>query len=264
MPTLEGLRRRGYAPEAIRHFVDMVGVTKSNSLVEVGQLEFCLREFLDATAPRAMAVLRPLRVILTNVPAEHTERLTLPCHPKNPALGEREIPFGRELFIDRSDFEEVPPAGFKRLVPGGEVRLRGAYIIRCDEVVKDAAGHVTELHCRCDLATLGKNAEGRKVKGVIHWVPAAEAIPVEVRLYDRLFNHPAPDAAEGDYRDHINPDSLQVLRGALVEPSLATAVPEQRFQFEREGYFVVDRFDSRPDALVFNLTIGLKDSWTKP
>ncbi|MFZ9585644.1 MAG: glutamine--tRNA ligase/YqeY domain fusion protein [Pseudohongiellaceae bacterium] len=264
MPTLEGLRRRGYAPEAIRHFVDMVGVTKSNSLVEVGQLEFCLREFLDATAPRAMAVLRPLRVILTNVPAEHTERLTLPCHPKNPALGEREIPFGRELFIDRSDFEEVPPAGFKRLVPGGEVRLRGAYIIRCDEVVKDAAGHVTELHCRCDLATLGKNAEGRKVKGVIHWVPAAEAIPVEVRLYDRLFNHPAPDAAEGDYRDHINPDSLQVLRGALVEPSLAIAVPEQRFQFEREGYFVVDRFDSRPDALVFNLTIGLKDSWTKP
>ena len=264
MPTLEGLRRRGYAPEAIRHFVDMVGVTKSNSLVEVGQLEFCLREFLDATAPRAMAVLRPLRVILTNVPAEHTERLTLPCHPKNPALGEREIPFGRELFIDRSDFEEVPPAGFKRLVPGGEVRLRGAYIIRCDEVVKDAAGHVTELHCRCDLATLGKNAEGRKVKGVIHWVPAAEAIPVEVRLYDRLFNHPAPDAAEGDYRAHINPDSLQVLRGALVEPSLAIAVPEQRFQFEREGYFVVDRFDSRPDALVFNLTIGLKDSWTKP
>ena len=264
MPTLEGLRRRGYAPEAIRHFVDMVGVTKSNSLVEVGQLEFCLREFLDATAPRAMAVLRPLRVTLTNVPAEHAERLVLPRHPKNPALGERELPFGRELFIDRSDFEEVPPAGFKRLVPGGEVRLRGAYIIRCDEVVKDAAGQVTELRCSCDLATLGKNAEGRKVKGVIHWVPAAEAIPVEVRLYDRLFNHPAPDAAEGDYRDHINADSLQVLRGALVEPSLAAAVPEQRFQFEREGYFVVDRFDSRPDALVFNLTIGLKDSWTKP
>jgi glutaminyl-tRNA synthetase len=262
MPTLEGLRRRGYSPEAIRNFCEMVGVTKSNSLVEVGQLEFCLREHLDATAPRAMAVLRPLKVTLTNFPAEQVDVLKLSRHPKNEAMGEREIPFTKELYIDRNDFEEVPPPGFKRLTTGGEVRLRGAYIIKCDEVVKDANGTIVELRCSCDMNTLGKNAEGRKVKGVIHWVPAKQAVPVEVRVYDRLFDHPAPDAAEGDYRDNINPNSLVVLK-ALVEPSIAAAQPEQRFQFEREGYFVADRFDSKPGALVFNMTIGLKDSWTK-
>ena len=263
MPTLEGLRRRGYSPEAIRNFCEMVGVTKSNSLVEVGQLEFCLREHLDAAAPRAMAVLRPLKVTLTNFPVEQVDVLKLSRHPKNETMGEREIPFTRELYIDRNDFEEVPPAGFKRLIPGGEVRLRGAYIIKCDEVVKDAAGNITELLCTCDMNTLGKNAEGRKVKGVIHWVPAQRAIPVEVRMYDRLFDHPAPDAAEGDYRDNMNKNSLVVLKGALVEPSLAGTQAEQRFQFEREGYFVADRFDSKPGALVFNLTIGLKDTWAK-
>ncbi len=263
MPTLEGLRRRGYSPEAIRNFCEMVGVTKSNSLVEVGQLEFCLREHLDAAAPRAMAVLRPLKVTLTNFPVEQVDVLKLSRHPKNETMGEREIPFTRELYIDRNDFEEVPPAGFKRLIPGGEVRLRGAYIIKCDEVVKDAAGNITELLCTCDMNTLGKNAEGRKVKGVIHWVPAQQAIPVEVRMYDRLFDHPAPDAAEGDYRDNMNKNSLVLLKGALVEPSLAGTQAEQRFQFEREGYFVADRFDSKPGALVFNLTIGLKDTWAK-
>ena len=263
MPTLEGLRRRGYSPEAIRNFCEMVGVTKSNSLVEVGQLEFCLREHLDAAAPRAMAVLRPLKVTLANFPVEQVDVLKLSRHPKNETMGEREIPFTRELYIDRNDFEEVPPAGFKRLIPGGEVRLRGAYIIKCDEVVKDAAGNITELLCTCDMNTLGKNAEGRKVKGVIHWVPAKQAIPVEVRMYDRLFDHPAPDAAEGDYRDNMNKNSLELLKGALVEPSLAGTQAEQRFQFEREGYFVADRFDSKPGALVFNLTIGLKDTWAK-
>jgi glutaminyl-tRNA synthetase len=263
MPTLEGLRRRGYSPEAIRNFCEMVGVTKSNSLVEVGQLEFCLREHLDAAAPRAMAVLRPLKVTLSNFPVEQVDVLKLSRHPKNETMGEREIPFTRELYIDRNDFEEVPPAGFKRLIPGGEVRLRGAYIIKCDEVVKDAAGNITELLCTCDMNTLGKNAEGRKVKGVIHWVPAQRAIPVEVRMYERLFDHPAPDAAEGDYRDNMNKNSLVVLKGALVEPSLAGTQAEQRFQFEREGYFVADRFDSKPGALVFNLTIGLKDTWAK-
>ncbi|HTR00101.1 MAG TPA: glutamine--tRNA ligase/YqeY domain fusion protein [Candidatus Acidoferrum sp.] len=263
MPTLEGLRRRGYAPEAIRNFCDMVGVTKSNSLVEVGQLEFCLREYLDATAPRAMAVLRPLKVTLTNYPADKTDVLKLSRHPKNETMGEREIPFGNELYIERSDFEEIPPPGFKRLIKGGEVRLRGAYIIKCEEVVKDAAGHITELRCSCDMATLHKNPEGRKVKGVIHWVPARQAIKAEVRLYDKLFNHPLPDAAEGDYRDHMNPQSLVVLQDALVEPSLANIQPEARFQFEREGYFCCDRFDSKPGALVFNLTIGLKDTWAK-
>ena len=263
MPTLEGLRRRGYSPEAIRNFCEMVGVTKSNSLVEVGQLEFCLREHLDAAAPRAMAVLRPLKVTLANFPVGQVDVLKLSRHPKNETMGEREIPFTRELYIDRNDFEEVPPAGFKRLIPGGEVRLRGAYIIKCDQVVKDAAGNITELLCTCDMNTLGKNAEGRKVKGVIHWVPAKQAIPVEVRMYDRLFDHPAPDAAEGDYRDNMNKNSLVLLKGALVEPSLAGTQAEQRFQFEREGYFVADRFDSKPGALVFNLTIGLKDTWAK-
>ena len=240
----------------------MVGVTKANSLVEVGQLEYCLREDLDAIAPRAMCVLRPLKVVLTNYPATRTDVLHLARHPKDASMGEREIPFTRELYIDRNDFEEVPPPGFKRLTTGGEVRLRGAYIIKCEQVIRDVSGTITELHCSCDLNTLGKNAEGRKVKGVIHWVPAQLAVPVEVRLYDRLFDHASPDAAEGDYRDNINKNSLVVLN-ALVEPSMANTPAEFRCQFEREGYFCTDRFDSKPGALVFNQTIGLKDTWAK-
>jgi glutaminyl-tRNA synthetase len=178
-------------------------------------------------------------------------------------MGERTIPFTRELYIDRSDFEEVPPPGFKRLVKGGEVRLRGAYIVRCDEVIKDSSGNILELRGTCDLATLGNNPGDRKVKGVIHWVPAQASIPVEVRLYDKLFNFEAPDAAEGDYRSNLNPDSLKVLKDCRGEPALARALPEDRFQFEREGYFCADRFDSKPGALVFNLTIGLRDTWAK-
>lgn len=263
MPTLEGMRRRGYTPAAIRNLCDMVGVTKANSVVEVGMLEHCLRDDLDHIAPRAMCVLRPLKLVLTNYPQAQVETLTMSRHPKDESMGQRTIPFTRELYIDRSDFEEVPPPGFKRLISGGEVRLRGAYVIKCDTVIKDASGIIIELQCSCDMDTLGNNPVGRKVKGVIHWVPAALSIPVEVRLYDRLFNSENPDAAEGDYRDNLNPDSLQVLSGCRAEPSLATAQPEERFQFEREGFFCADRFDSKPEALIFNLTIGLRDSWAK-
>ena len=263
MPTLEGMRRRGYTPASIRNFCEMIGVTRTNSMVDVAMLEHSLREDLDQTSPRAMCVLRPLKVVLDNYPQDSTETLSLPRHPKDESMGQREITFGRELYIDRSDFEEVPPPGFKRLIAGGEVRLRGAYVIRCEDVIRDADGSITELRCSYDEHTLGKNPEGRKVKGVIHWVPAAASIEAEVRLYDRLFTHENPDAAEGDYRDHLNPDSLVVLRGARVEPSLASAAPEDRFQFEREGYFCVDRFDASADAPVFNMTVGLRDTWGK-
>src|SRR5690606_19228482 len=199
---------------------EMAGISKANSTVDVGMLEFCLREDLDRTAPRAMCVLRPLKVVLTNFPEGQVDDIVLPRHPKDESMGTRTVPFSHELYIDRSDFEEVPPPGFKRLVTGGEVRLRGAYVIKCEEVVKDADGRIAELRCTADLATLGANPEGRKVKGVIHWVSAAASVPVEVRLYDRLFSHESPDAAEGDYRDHINPQSLTVLQGARAEPSL--------------------------------------------
>lgn len=263
MPTLEGMRRRGYTPAAIRNLVELAGVSKANSVVDVGMLEHCLREDLDRTAPRAMCVLRPLKVVLTDYPAGKQEILTMARHPKDGTLGERTLPFEPELYIDRNDFEEQPPAGFKRLVPGGEVRLRGAYVIRCDEVVKDAAGNVIELRCSHDAATLNANPEGRKVKGVIHWVPAQSSLPAQVRLYDRLFAHENPDAAEGDYRANLNPDSLKVLQDCRVEPALAAVQPEEGFQFEREGYFCADRYDCRPGQLVFNQTIGLRDTWSR-
>ena len=263
MPTLEGMRRRGYTPASIRNFCEMVGVTKANSTVDVGMLEHCLREDLDRTAPRVMGVLRPLKIVLVDYPQEKEEILTLACHPKDPAMGVRQIPFTRELFIDRNDFEEVPQPGFKRLVAGGEVRLRGAYVIKCEAVIKDKAGNIVELHCSHDATTLSSNPEGRKIKGVIHWVPGAASIAAEVRLFDRLFTLSNPDAVEGDYRSSLNDASLQVLTQCRVEPSLATASIEDRFQFEREGYFCVDRFDSKAGALVFNLTIGLRDTWAK-
>ena len=263
MPTLSGLRRRGYTPGSIRRFCEMIGMSRSDSIVDVGMLEHSIRDDLDQSAPRAMCVLQPLKVTLTNYPQDRTEVLSLPRHPKTD-MGQREIPFGHELYIDRSDFEEVPPPGFKRLVPGKEVRLRGAYVIRCDEVVKDEAGEVVELRCSVDMDTLGKNPEGRKVKGVIHWVPAATALPAEVRIYDRLFNNENPDdKALGDFKSCLNPDSLRVLQGCMVEPSLADAASEDRFQFEREGYFCVDRHDSAPGKLVFNRTVSLRDSWSK-
>jgi len=263
MPTLSGLRRRGYTPASIRKFCDIIGMSRSESIVDVSMLEHCIREDLDENSARAMCVLRPLKVTLTNFDSSAAQTLQLPRHPKK-EMGFREIPFEAELYIDRTDFEEVPPPGYKRLSPGQEVRLRGAYVIRCDEVVRNDSGEVIELRCSMDHDTLGKNPEGRKVKGVIHWVPAASAVAAEVRIYDRLFSHANPDdKALGDFKNSLNPDSLQVLRNCLVEPALASAKPEESFQFEREGYFCADRFDSRPDALVFNRTVSLRDSWTK-
>lgn len=263
MPTLDGMRRRGYTPVSIRNFCEMVGVTKANSVVDVGMLEHSLRDDLDKTSPRAMCVLNPLKVVIENYPEDKIDVLTLPKHPKDESMGNREIPFRREVWIDRADFEEVPPPGFKRLVTGGEVRLRGSYVIKCEEVIKDDNGEIMELRATYDAATLGARPEGRKVKGVIHWVSVQDALDVEVRLYDRLFNCENPDAAEGDYRDYINPDSLVVKTGCKAEPTMADAAPEERFQFEREGYFCVDRKNSTTDKPVFNLTVTLRDTWAK-
>ncbi len=263
MPTLDGMRRRGYTPVSIRNFCEMVGVTKANSVVDVGMLEHSLRDDLDKTSPRAMCVLNPLKVVIENYPEDKIDVLTLPRHPKDESMGNREIPFRREVWIDRADFEEVPPPGFKRLVTGGEVRLRGSYVIKCEEVIKDDNGEIMELRATYDAATLGARPEGRKVKGVIHWVSMQDALDVEVRLYDRLFNCENPDAAEGDYRDYINPDSLVVKTGCKAEPTMADAAPEERFQFEREGYFCVDRKNSTTDKPVFNLTVTLRDTWAK-
>ena len=260
MPTIAGMRRRGYASESLREFCKRIGVTKSDGVVDVGMLEFCVREHLENTAPRAMAVLRPLKVVLTNYPEGQVEEIRAARHPNLPEMGERVIPFTREFFIDRADFEEVPPKGFKRLIPGGEVRLRNAYIVKCDEVVKNDAGEVVELRCSCDMNTLGKNPEDRKVKGVIHWVSADKGIPAEVRLYERLFTDAAPDRGDVDFKTLINPQALEVVQ-AIIEPSLANAQPEERFQFEREGYFCADLRDSQPGKPVFNRTVGLRDSW---
>jgi glutaminyl-tRNA synthetase len=263
MPTIAGMRRRGFTPESIRTFCEMIGVTKSDGVVDVGMLEFALRDDLDKRAPRAMCVLNPLKVTITNWEAGKQQMLTIPSHPKDESLGVREIPFTRELYIDQTDFMENPPKDFKRLVPGEEVRLRGAYVIRCDEVIKDANGNVIELKCSHDENTLGKNPEGRKVKGVIHWVPAQESVPVQVRLYDRLFNNESPDSGDKNFLDFINPNALVVVDNARAEPSLAKATSTIAFQFEREGYFVKDDADSTGGKLVFNRTITLRDTWGK-
>ena len=262
MSTLSAFRRRGYTPASIRNFCERIGVTRSDGVVDMGVLEFSIREDLDATAPRAMCVLRPLKVTITNYPEGQTEQLELPRHPKED-IGVRVLPFSRELYIDRDDFMIDPPKGYKRLEPGGEVRLRGSYVIRADEAVTDVHGNIVELKCSYDPDTLGKNPEGRKVKGVIHWVPAAESVECEVRLYDRLFRAPNPDKSEegGTFLDNINPDSLVVLSGCRAEPSLASATVEDRFQFEREGYFCLDSKDSKAGQLVFNRTVTLRDSW---
>lgn len=258
MPTIAGLRRRGYTPESLRDFCERIGITKSDGVVDFSLLEFCIRNHLENTAPRAMAVLNPLKVVITNV-EEATLALSSARHPSLPELGEREIPFTKEIFIDAADFSENPPKGYKRLVVGGEVRLRHCYVIRCDEVVKNEAGEIVELRCSADLNTLGKNPEGRKVKGVIQWVSATLGVPAEVRLYDRLFTQPDPEAGES-FLDCINENALTVVQ-AVVEPSLATAQGEERFQFEREGYFVADLVDCQAGKLVFNRTVGLRDSW---
>jgi glutaminyl-tRNA synthetase len=260
MPTIAGLRRRGFTPDAVREFCARVGVTKADNLVEMGILESAIRDDLDDRAPRAMAVLHPLKLVLTNLPADAPPLVSAQNHPKHAEMGVRKVPFGRELFIERADFEEIPPKGFKRLVPGGEVRLRNAYVIRCDEVVKDGMGEVIELRCSVDADTLGKNPEGRKVKGVIHWVSAEQGVHGEVRLYDRLFDVPQPGSGGRDFRDDLNPDSLRTLTGCILEPALASAAPGTRFQFEREGYFVVDP-NSSPARPLFNRTVTLRDTW---
>jgi glutaminyl-tRNA synthetase len=262
MSTLSGYRRRGYTPASIRNFCDMTGVNRAGGLVDIGMLEFAIREDLDANAARAMCVLKPLKVVITNYPTDQVENLELARHPKQD-MGVRQLPFAREIYIDAGDFEEVAPAGYKRLVPGGEARLRGSYVIRADQAIKDEAGNIVELHCSYDENTLGKNPEGRKVKGVIHWVPAAASIECEVRLYDRLFCSAQPEKSEdgAGFLGDINPNSLQILTGCRAEPSLAQAQPEERFQFEREGYFCADLKDSKPGQPVFNRTVTLRDSW---
>ncbi len=262
MPSIAGLRRRGYTPEAIRTFCERIGVTKADNLVEMAMLESAIREDLDRNAPRAMAVLRPLKLVVESYPEDRTEMLTVPNHPKDVTTGTRALPFSRELYIDRSDFMEEPVKGFKRLTLGGEVRLRHAYVIRCVGVVKDRAGTVVELRCTHDPDTLGKNPTDRKVKGVIHWVSASHAVAAEVRLYDRLFSVPEPGEGGRDFHADLNPDSLQVLTHCLLEPGLTKIAPGNRFQFEREGYFVVDP-DSRPGRPVFNRTVTLRDTWAQ-
>jgi glutaminyl-tRNA synthetase len=262
MPTIAGLRRRGYTPEAIRSFCEAIGVTKSEGTVEMGVLENSIRSHLDAVAPRRMAVLDPLKLTITNLPEGAEERLRAGNHPKDESLGSRELVLTREVFIDRADFRETANKKYKRLVLGGEVRLRNAYVIRCDEAIKDEGGNIIELRCSYDPDTLGKNPEGRKVRGVIHWVSARFGHRAEVRLYDRLFKSAEPGRG-GDFHEDINPDSLKILTECVVEQSLGAAGEGERFQFEREGYFCLDAVDSRPDALVFNRIVSLRDSWGK-
>ena len=266
MPTLAGLRRRGFTPEALRDFCNRIGLAKRDSVVEVELLEHCLREDLNRRAPRVMAVLDPVRVVLTNYPEGQVEELDAVNNPEDASAGTRKVPFSRELFIDRDDFREVPPPKYHRLSPGKEVRLRWGYFIRCEEVVKDpATGAITELRCTYDRATRGGEApDGRKVKGTIHWVSAAQALEAEVRLYDRLFVSPNPDEApEGsDFLQNLNPGSLVVKTGCRIEPSLASARPGDFVQFERVGYFTVDA-DTAPSRLVFNRSVSLRDSWGK-
>jgi glutaminyl-tRNA synthetase len=265
MPTIAGLRRRGYSPASIRDFCARIGISKSENTVEMEVLENCIRENLNVTAPRRMAVMHPLKVVITNYPEGQVETLEAANHPQNGAMGSRKISFSKVLYIDYNDFRESASKKFKRLVTGGEVRLRNAYVIRCDEVVKDAHGEVIELHCSYDPATLGANPEGRKVKGVIHWVSEHTGVTAEVRLYDRLFSHPSPDAAkEGrDYKDYLNPDSLRTLTHCIVEAAAAEAQPGERFQFEREGYFCLDSMQQDDSRLIFNRTVTLRDSWAK-
>ncbi len=266
MPTVSGLRRRGYTPASIRSFCKTIGMTKFNSLTDVALLEHSIRQDLNDTTPRRMAVLRPLKVVITNFDEGKVEELDAANHPKDPDAGTRTVPFTREIYVERDDFMEEPPAKFFRLGPGREVRLRFAYFITCNEVIRNAAGEVTELHCTYDPETRGGNApDGRKVKGTIHWVSAAHAHEAEVRLYDRLFTVENPNKEEDGktYLDHLNPGSLEVISDARLEPGLAKAEPGERFQFERLGYFCADVTNSQPGEPVFNRTVTLRDTWTR-
>jgi glutaminyl-tRNA synthetase len=267
MPTVSGLRRRGYTPESIRDFCARVGVAKKENVIDVGLLEHCVREDLNRRAPRAMAVLRPLKLVLTNYPEGQSEEMTVANHPDDAALGRRQLPFSREIFIERDDFLEDPPKKFFRLAPGREVRLRNAYLVTCTGVIKNDAGEIVELHGTYDPATRGGDApDGRKVKATLHWVSAAHAADAEIRIYDRLFTSEDPEGAAAkanlDFSALINPASLEVLAGCKVEPALASAASGTHYQFERQGYFAVDA-ESRPGRPVFNRTVSLKDSWAK-
>ncbi|MBE3130869.1 MAG: glutamine--tRNA ligase/YqeY domain fusion protein [Acidobacteria bacterium] len=267
MPTISGFRRRGFTPEAIANFADIIGVAKDNSIVDMPLLEMCVRENLNKSAPRVMAVLRPLKVVITNYPEGKVEEFDAVNNPEDGSAGTRKVPFSREIWLERDDFMENPPSKFYRLSPGREVRLRYAYFLKCEEVVKDAAGNVVELRCTYDPATRGGDTppDGRKVKATLHWVSAGQAIDAEVRLYGTLFTVRDPSSvAEGvDWKATLNPKSLEVVKSAKLEPSLAGAVPESRWQFERLGYFCADRRDSMPGALVFNRTVTLRDEWAR-
>jgi len=263
MPTISGMRRRGYTPGAIRKFCDMVGTTRGDGVVDVAMLEHAIRDDLNENAPRAMCVLDPLKVVLTDYPEDKDEVISAPAHPAREELGQRDLPFTREIYIDRDDFREEANKKYKRLVLGKRVRLRNAYVIEADEVIRDANGDISAVHAHTIPGTLGQNPEdGIKPKGVIHWVSAQRGRQATVRLYDRLFNHESPDKAEGELLEQLNPESLRVITRAWIEPGLADAEAEENFQFEREGYFVADRFEHTAEAPVFNRTIGLRDTWS--
>ncbi len=262
MPTLSGLRRRGFTPESIREFCRCIGISKSPNRVEYALLENCLRTDLEARAPRVMAVLNPLKVVIENYPEGQVEPLTAPCHPQDPSMGERTLYFTKEIFIEQDDFMEVASKQFKRLVSGGEVRLRNGYVICCQEAIKDEGGQIVELRCTYDPDTLNLNPVGRKVKGVIHWVSATHSVPAEVRLFAPLFSVTDPDGLKGEIVEHVNPDSVTVLTGCRLEPAIVDAVTEVSFQFERLGYFCLDR-DSTVDYPVFNRAVSLRDTWVK-
>lgn len=265
LPTIAGLRRRGYTPESIRNFCTTVGVAKANSVVDMAQLEFCVRDDLNQSAPRVLAVLKPLKVVITNYPDDQVQELDAAYYPPDfPKQGSRKIPFSKEIYVEQDDFMLEPIKDFHRLAPGKEVRLRYAYCITCTDVVKDADGNVTELHATYDPATLGANPEGRKVKGTIHWVSARHAADAEVRLYDRLLSVEAPPAGkDSEFLNAVNPNALQVLTDCKVERSLGESKAGERFQFERQGYFIADEKDHKPNALVFNRIVTLKDSWAR-
>jgi glutaminyl-tRNA synthetase len=263
MPTLSGMRRRGYTPEAIRAFCDEIGVAKRENIVDIALLEHAVRDDLNRRAPRVMCVLHPLKVVIENYPEGKVERIQVPVNPEDPSAGTRDVPFSRVLYIEHDDFMEEPPKKFFRLSPGREVRLRGTYFMKCTGVERDATGAITALRCTYDPATRGgESPDGRKVKATIHWVSASDAIEAEVRLYDRLFLSEAPGAAGQDFKADINPHSLDVLTGCKLEPSAAAMPAGTRCQFERLGYFCVDP-DSTAGRLVFNRTVGLKETWAK-
>lgn len=262
MPTLAGLRRRGFPPAAIRRFCELIGVTKNAAWIDMALLETCIRDELNVDAERRLAVLDPLKIVITDLPEDHHQNLVFQNHPQDESCGTRDVPFTRELWVEREDFAEVPPPKWQRLVEGGEVRLRGSYVIKCESIIKDEDGKVVELHCTHDPETLGKKPEGRKVKGVIHWVSASHSVPAEVRLYDRLYQtpHPSPD---DDIDTVLNPESLVLVPAARLEASLAKTSPETRLQFERLGYFVADQHDHTEAKPVFNRIITLRDTWAR-